>query len=158
MEEVIMLIENLGWFMLGAGSMLWFVIIYNMIRSIINTRRQTSKFNAMISQLKQTSQILSEISEDANGYPYKRQLMEAVGGEYRPHFSQQISELTFRDVSGKLSTVRIIVDPGADDETPLDGNSEQFIFSPKTVERMRNAGVEPDDVVTRILRESGRIA
>lgn len=138
-----MLVENLGWFMLGAGSACWLMTMYNIYRKIRDNRNHISKFDKMISDLKQTSAVLSEITEMAS----------PVTGE------PEVSELTFRDTNGKLQTVKIIVSPTDSHADPkiLDANSNEFIFSQDVVDRMRSNGVEPDEAVTTLLRASGRL-
>lgn len=91
--------------------------------------------------------------------------------------SREISELTFRDASGKLCKVKIVVDHSlpekltqmAQEGSLQDlmsnhkvsedamGQVEEFVFSPRAVHDMRQAGMEPDDVVREMLRAAGRI-
>ncbi len=99
--------------------------------------------------------------------------------ERKMGFNREISELNFRDKSGILNTVRIIVDHDIeDDATPEDirdmsidnllhnhtfseGSMEkiqQFIFSAQAVRGMREHGLEPDEVITKMLKASGRMA
>jgi len=37
------------------------------------------------------------------------------------------------------------------------GKVQEFVFSPNAVRDMRRNGIEPDDVVTRMLKASGRM-
>ena len=97
--------------------------------------------------------------------------------EGRKKIEQEISELTFRDASGKLCKVKIVVDHSlpekltqmAQEGSLQDlmsnhkvsedamGQVEEFVFSPRAVHDMRQAGMEPDDVVREMLRAAGRI-
>jgi len=88
---------------------------------------------------------------------------------------------------GKMQEVKIIIDPSLDDissEVDLDdamkrgeagelallmkgdvsqetkdkmASQEAFVFSRKSVEAMRTAGLSPDEVVTKILKAAGRM-
>src|SRR5216684_7324407 len=97
---------------------------------------------------------------------------------------RETSELVFRDKEGILNTVRIIIDHDLDDiasneeelksmilrgetGTMTDlisghnitedhiGKVQEFIFSPQAVRDMRMAGMEPDEIVTKMLKASG---
>lgn len=84
--------------------------------------------------------------------------------------NREIRELHFRDTSGKLQVVRIIIDYGITDEmaesiegdwfrsnTPVPTDISDFVFSPKALHGMRANGIEPEDVVRDMLIASGRM-
>lgn len=100
---------------------------------------------------------------------------------------KEISELSFRDKHGVMNTVRIIIDHDMADmkvgskqdmedmlrtgeagtlsdlmaghkvSEDAMGNVQEFVFSPQAVRDMRSSGLEPDEVVTKMLRASGRM-
>lgn len=99
--------------------------------------------------------------------------------------TRETSELTLRDRSGKLFSVKIIVDHNLDpnlspedlsflvknkeagsissmlDGEPINpevGEVKEFVFSAKAVAGMREAGLELDAVVVSMLRAAGKVA
>ena len=94
---------------------------------------------------------------------------------------KEISEMTFHDKEGNLNTIKIIIDHDLPDvslpdrekfkEMVLKGEAgrisevpekamekiQEFIFSPQAVRDMRRVGMEPDEVVTKMLKASGRM-
>jgi len=110
---------------------------------------------------------LAQVTEEGH-----KKIMEA---------SREVGELSFRDKSGGLCVVKIVVDhnlpdhlmdafKAADASGNLQdimsghkvsedamGQVEEFIFSPRAVRDMRAAGIEPDEVVRQMLRAAGRI-
>ncbi len=94
--------------------------------------------------------------------------------------------LTYRSTSGKLETVKITIDPSADTlfsqdtlkalvagghggmlQDALSGDketaqkmndTEEFVFSSKSAALMRSMGMEPEEVVTQILKATGKMA
>jgi hypothetical protein len=93
--------------------------------------------------------------------------------------SQQVAELHLRDKQGKFFMVKIVIDTDIDDEEtsvessdvsgrlidvmkgqavdPEVGNCREFHFSAAAVSEMREAGIEPDMIVTKMLRAAGKI-
>jgi hypothetical protein len=81
--------------------------------------------------------------------------------------NREVSELHFRDITGRPRIVRIVVDYGLTDEVLSDGlidfvrstkvanNTDEMIFSPRAVRELRAKGLEPDDVVRQMLIASG---
>lgn len=171
-EEILMTLENLAWFCIGFGSCMiaigLLVIITTLIRAAIRSRR--SKFDSYMERLQAVSDGLHQMNEASD---------------------KEVSELHFRDKSGKLCTVKIVIDHSIkgnlteEDRDKMraivlnrDANSgklldlisgasveeselkqvQQFVFSQQAVEQMREYGLEPDDVVRRMLKASGRIA
>lgn len=163
------MLDGLGYFLLGAGcvvlgSFLWFS--WDKFRA----NRRKKKFQAFVDRLRKSI----DVKDQAH-----RERIE--NGE------REISELTFRDKSGVMNTVKIVVDPNLEDALPKSqkefdkmlssGNTgtlsdliaghkiehepmkkvEEFVFSPNSVKAMRSAGLELDEVVTKMLRASGRI-
>jgi hypothetical protein len=99
-------------------------------------------------------------------------------------FGKEISEFTFRDKNGNFATVKIVVDHGLDyfdksevtemicrgdagvlgsilDVSAIEEEKmnkvQEFVFSPAAIKDLREAGLEPDDVVIKMLRASGRM-
>lgn len=113
--------------------------------------------------------------------------IKAAGEEIvKEKSKKEISELSFRDKYGVMNTVRIIIDHDLGDKiedikvmqemlksgdagTLNDlmsghkisedamGKVQEFVFSPQAVRDMRSSGLEPDEVVTKMLRASGRM-
>jgi hypothetical protein len=110
--------------------------------------------------------------------------VKTEGSELVRDAAQETSELMFRDKDGVLNTVKIIIDHALDDipeharqelqefasagsmEDLIAGHKieeedmnrvQQFVFSPRAVADMRRAGLEPDEVVTKMLKASGRM-
>lgn len=162
-------IENIGWVFLGAGIS-GFIYLSFWAIPVLKVRRQRKKMAAFISRMK--SSVEQEIASMA-----------------KIKAKKEVSELTFRDASGELCTVQIVVDPDVSDVVAKEDTEElqamikrgdagtldslisghivtegymnkvqQFIFSPKAVQQMREAGMEPDDVVRTMLKAAGRIA
>lgn len=165
-----MTLENLGWFLFGAGCVIIGVVLAIAATTLIDAVRNKRKFNTYVNNLKSFGETLEKMNEAS---------------------SKETSELTFRDISGKLCTVKIVIDYDLDknlseaDRDKLrdmvlrgDANSgrvddiianakykegeldkaDQFIFSGHAVNAMRQQGIEPDEVVRRMLKASGRIA
>lgn len=131
------------------------------------TYRRRKKFAAFVERLKST------IIKDETKEELKK--------------GREVSELNFRDKSGVFTTVKIVVDHDlpdmiADNKEQLaemirkgdagtmsdllaghriedDGMKkvQEFVFSPRSVHEMRKAGMEPDEVVTKMLKASGRM-
>jgi len=146
-----MSLEFLGWFLFGSGISMVIIGICFWLKEFIQVS-WTAKANH---NLKGQESFINDKS------------------------NREISELNFRDKSGVLNTVRIIVDHDIeDDATPEDINNmsidnlihnypcsegslekiQQFIFSVQAVTGMRKHGLEPDEVVTKMLKASGRMA
>jgi len=146
--------ELIGWFMISSGlSMLIIglcVLFYTIVRRRIMIKRN-HKLIAFIERLKSEADLIKDKIESGQS-------------------GREISELVFRDKEGNLNTVRIIIDHDLDGPYPLltdlvseDDNisevnmKQEFIFSPQAVRDMRLAGMEPDELVTRMLKSSGRM-
>ncbi|SRR6266550_2295030 len=157
-------IETLGWFMLGAGVTSLAVGLFHLVNIIMMKRRMLS--------------FIDRIKEEAPEF-IKDQAEKGSGRE--------TSEMTFRDKEGNLNTIKIIIDHDLPDislpdreqfkEMVLKGEAgrisdmvsghkvsekamekvQEFIFSPQAVRDMRRAGMEPDEVVTKMLKASGRM-
>lgn len=152
-----MLIESLGWFLLGAGS----AVVGIMVAMLIERRHKLNEdFKSFISKVRE------------DGFARSKQVA-----------LKEISELTFRDKSGKFDTVKIIVDPDISpskedkmEEMIFKGTDgkigelvegappaedmvkvKDFVFSSNTVRDMRASGIEPEDVVVQMLKASGRM-
>lgn len=156
-----MLIEAFGWFMLGAGCCLALMALFEYL-----AYRRKRKFNNFLQHLvEEGHRAVQEISKP---------------GE------REVSELSFRDKEGAMNTVRIIIDHDLKDMTGtkeefkemilkgeagtmsdiLSGHKvsedsmskvQEFVFSPQAVRDMKRAGMEPDEVVIKMLKASGRI-
>ena len=155
------MLELIGWFMISAGlSMLIIglcVLFYTIVRRRIMVKRN-HKLIAFIERLKLEADLIKDKIESGQS-------------------GREISELVFRDKEGNLNTIRIIIDHDLndhpseeklkamllkDDGTITDTEShmynvQEFIFSPQAVRDMRLAGIEPDELVTRMLKSSGRM-
>src|SRR6266576_4147263 len=151
-------IETLGWFMLGAGVTSLAVGLFHLVNIIMMKRRMLS--------------FIDRIKEEAPEF-IKDQAEKGSGRE--------TSEMTFRDKEGNLNTIKIIIDHDLPDvslpdrekfkEMVLKGEAgrisevpekamekvQEFIFSPQAVRDMRRVGMEPDEVVTKMLKASGRM-
>src|SRR6266446_2870799 len=151
-------LEALGWFMLGAGVTSLAVGLFHLVNIIMMKRRMLS--------------FIDKIKEEAPEF-LKDQADKTSGKE--------TSEMTFRDKEGNLNTIKIIIDHDLPDvslpdrekfkEMVLKGEAgkindvpekamekvQEFIFSPQAVRDMRRVGMEPDEVVTKMLKASGRM-
>ncbi len=151
-------LETLGWFMLGAGATSLAVGLFHLVNIIMMKRRMLS--------------FIDKIKEEAPEF-LKDQADKTSGKE--------TSEMTFRDKEGNLNTIKIIIDHDLPDvslpdrekfkEMVLKGEAgrisevpekamekiQEFIFSPQAVRDMRRVGMEPDEVVTKMLKASGRM-
>lgn len=153
--------DGFGAFCFGAGIAMIGAGIWFWVMTWREKRR--SKFDGFIDKLKSAVEEEKDLSK-----------------------GREVSELMFRDKQGIMNTVRIIVDHDLMDQLTktdieklkvgaeggtlddiLHGHSieetamnkvQEFVFSPKAVQDMRNAGLEPDEVVTKMLRASGRMA
>lgn len=154
--------ELIAWFLIGAGAASILIAIAVVLPSWMAKIRRR-KFQRYIEQVQ-------------NSVP-----------EFIANQTREVSELSFRDKQGILNTVRIVVDPSMHDVLPgsyelqdmmdrgeagtLEGlmaghkiseeaasRVQEFVFSPIVVQRMRAAGMEPDEVVTKMLKASGRMA
>src|SRR6266446_7629128 len=163
------MLEFIGWFMISAGLSMLIMGITGLCYKIVRRRiiiKSNRKLMAFIEKLKLESDLIKhELENDHKS-------------------GRETSELVFRDKEGILNTVRIIIDHDLDDlaasdkeelkdmllkgrtrtisDTISDHNIAQehmskvqeFIFSPQAVRDMRLAGMEPDEVVTRMLKAS----
>src|SRR6266404_3243093 len=151
-------LETLGWFMLGAGVTSLAVGLFHLVNIIMMKRRMLS--------------FIDRIKEEAPEF-IKDQADKTSGKE--------ISEMTFRDKEGRLNTIKIIIDHDLPDlclpdreefkgmvlkgeagrisEVPEKAMEkvQEFIFSSQAVRDMRKVGMEPDEVVTKMLKASGRM-
>ncbi len=166
-----MVLEYIGWFMISAGLSMLIIGLAFLFYTIVRRRiiaRNNRKLMAFIEKLKLESDLIK--NELENNHKAGR----------------ETSELVFRDKEGILNTVRIIIDHDLDDiasneeelkamilkgktEAMTDlisghnitedhiGKVQEFIFSPQAVRDMRLAGMEPDEIVTRVLKASGRM-
>jgi hypothetical protein len=116
---------------------------------------------------------------------YLQEVREAGESELE-NISREVSELTLRDKVGKLFSVKIIIDHNLNPQTtpsqfqdmvssgeagkiseilednsdvnPAIGEVKEFVFSAQAIDGMRSAGLEPDAIVIKMLRASGKIA
>ena len=158
-------LEAFAWFMIGSGTVMLGRALY-LIWGIWKRRR----FIKLLKSLKK----VSASSEGKLKELADKLITSKIGG-------QEISEMTFRDKDGHLNVIRIIIDhdlpdislPDRDEfqSMVLKGEAgkinevpekamdkvQEFIFSPQAVRDMRRAGMEPDEVVTKMLKASGRM-
>ncbi|SRR6266446_1465085 len=158
------MLEFIGWFMISAGLSMLIMGITGLCYKIVRRRiiiKSNRKLMAFIEKLKLESDLIKhELENDHKS-------------------GRETSELVFRDKDGILNTVRIIIDHDLDDLATSDkeelkamllktdgtitdtgspmNNIQEFIFSPQAVRDMRLAGMEPDEIVTRMLKASGRM-
>lgn len=160
--------NDFGWFVLGAGSALFGV----MIGFLWDNYRSRKRFNGFLDGINSASE---EFVKDQ------------VHREKIEKGTKEISELSFRDKHGVMNTVRIIIDHDMADmkvgskqdmegmlrtgeagtlsdlmaghkvSEDAMGKVQEFVFSPQAVRDMRSSGLEPDEVVTKMLRASGRM-
>lgn len=160
-----MLIESLGWFLFGAGcaTFIWGMVF--LTPDIIAKRRDNKKFEDFIQDLKAQGEEL---------------LASQVRASHK-----EVSQLMFRDKTGALCTAEIVIDPDLPELPNMDKEAlfkmvqsgevgtindmmegkhkgsmddvERFIFSSKTVQQMREHGLEIDEFVRNMLKASGRI-
>ncbi|SRR6266581_7696327 len=151
-----MSLEFLGWFLISAGITMLIIGI-----------------GFWIMELRYKRKVINDAETFIQKHPY------AISENPFKGIGREVSELNFRDKSGVLNTIRIIVDHNIEDEcTPEDINNmsidnlmhnhtfsegsmekiQQFIFSAQAVRGMREHGLEPDEVVTKMLKASGRMA
>src|SRR6266581_6033925 len=147
-----------GWFLMGAGVAILGIGIYHLVNAIRLKRRMLS--------------FIERMKSDAPEF-IKDQIEKGSGRE--------TSEMTFRDKEGVLNTIKIIVDHDLPDVPFRDREDfysmvvkgetgrindipekamvkvQEFIFSPQAVRNMRRDGIEPDEVVTKMLKASGRM-
>lgn len=154
--------SDLGWFMLSAGLALLSVGVTVLTQQWL-LRRRKKRFDRFVESIK------------------------AAGEEIVKEKKKEISELSFRDKYGVMNTVRIIIDHDMADmkvgskqdmedmlrtgeagtlsdlmaghkvSEDAMGKVQEFVFSPQAVRDMRSSGLEPDEVVTKMLRASGRM-
>src|SRR6266446_6446664 len=158
-------LEALGWFMLGAGMTSLAVGLFHLVNIIMMKRRMLS--------------FIDKIKEEAPEF-LKDQAAHIEKGKGNGT-GKEISEMTFHDKEGNLNTIKIIIDHDLPDvfvpdrekfkEMLLKGEAgrindvpekamekvQEFIFSPQAVRDMRRVGMEPDEVVTKMLKASGRM-
>src|SRR6266576_5984545 len=164
-------LEALGWFMLGAGVTSLAVGLFHLVNIIMMKRRMLS--------------FIDKIKEEAPEF-LKDQAAHIEKGKGNGS-GKEIIEMTFHDKEGNLNTIKIIIDHDLPDislpdreqfkEMVLKGEAgrisdmvsghkvsekamekvQEFIFSPQAVRDMRRAGMEPDEVVTKMLKASGRM-
>ncbi len=158
-------LETLGWFMLGAGVTSLAVGLFHLVNIIMMKRRMLS--------------FIDKIKEEAPEF-LKDQAAHIEKGNGNGS-GKEISEMTFHDKEGNLNTIKIIIDHDLPDvslpdrekfkEMVLKGEAgrisevpekamekiQEFIFSPQAVRDMRRVGMEPDEVVTKMLKASGRM-
>ena len=165
------MLEFVGGFLISAGISLVLMGISYWCSILIRRRivaASNRKLMAFIEKLKLESDLIKhELENDHKA-------------------GRETSELVFRDKEGILNTVKIIIDHDLDhlasNEEELKsmilkgetgtmtdlisghnitedhiGKVQEFIFSPQAVRDMRLAGMEPDEMVTRMLKSSGRI-
>src|SRR6266446_1938754 len=156
-------LEALGWFMLGAGVTSLAVGLFHLVNIIMMKR----------SMLSFIDKIKEEAPEFLKDQAHREKIEKGSGKE--------TSEMTFRDKEGNLNTIKIIIDHDLPDvslpdrekfkEMVLKGEAgrinevpekamekiQEFIFSPQAVRDMRRVGMEPDEVVTKMLKASGRM-
>lgn len=169
-EDWSVLIENVGWFFIGAG----FAFVAYGCKDAYKAYRD-SRQNIRLDAL---DALMGGLR---NNGPPKAQTMP-MDYEQIGHDAREVSEFTYRSADGCFNTVRIIIDPELDDdpaqeeadamvdgdtgmvETLLRGSKamemadvDEFVFSPKAVRDMRAGGLEPDDVVVKMLKASGRM-
>ena len=157
-------LEAIGWFCLGFGSLFLVEASIYLFR-LYRERNRKTNFDAFIERIKSSS------NEDDQPY----------------HKGKEISEFSFRDMNGKLATVKIVIDHDLPDQLVNDPNEmddmiehgeagtmddliksnriisgpmrevEEFVFSPRAIRNMRAGGMEPDEVVVKMLKASGRM-
>ncbi len=165
------MLEFVGGFLISAGISLVLMGISYWCSILIRRRivaASNRKLMAFIEKLKLESDLIKhELENDHKA-------------------GRETSELVFRDKEGILNTVKIIIDHDLDhlasNEEELKsmilkgetgtmtdlisghnitedhiGKVQEFIFSPQAVRDMRLAGMEPDEIVTRMLKASGRM-
>ena len=161
--------DYINGFLLFSAVFFWYLVAQANIPNLIKKFQRKRRMKQFINKIKcQADDFLKELQ--AQGKPSEK----------------QTSELTFRDAKGGLSVVKITVDPALDniqlDEDDMaqmmaDGiggrgldliqhgseaakkaaNQEEFVFSPKGVAMMRGMGMEPEEIVTKMLKASGRM-
>ena len=156
-------LEAFGWYMLGAGTTMLAVGLFHLINGIYQKRRLLSFIEL----------IKSKAPEFIKDQAHREKIEKGSGLE--------TSEMTFRDKEGHLNVIKIIIDHDLPD-LPLPDREEfqsmvlkgeagsinnvpekamekvhEFIFSPQAVRDMRRVGMEPDEVVTKMLKASGRM-
>lgn len=166
----------LGAFLLGAGAALLGVGLGVLIHQVILFRRRR-RFASYLERLRgAVDKIEGPSADPANDNP----MHEKTG-------YKEVSELSFRDKNGEMTKVRIVIDYDLADLSKPDmqtfqamvdsgeagtlgdlmdghkvsedamGKVQEFVFSPQAVWQMRSSGLEPDEVVTKMLKASGRM-
>lgn len=155
-----------GWFMLGVGIALLMVCTIGATKLLV-MRYRARRFKSFLDKMREDGEKLVNSAANTLG--------------------KEISELTFRDKHGVMNKVRIIIDHDLNDmkigskqemEDMLKsgeagtlsdlmsghkvsedamGKVQDFVFSPQAVRDMRSSGLEPDEVVTKMLKASGRM-
>ena len=164
--------ETVGWFFIGAG--IGFVLSGISIWAI--NWWSTRKFSKFLERIKEmaaeevTKQVeggergkeVSELSfRDKNG------VMNIVRIVIDPNLDEALTEEDKEEVRSVLAgNVNPNMQVGTMDDL-LKGHKieeaamekvQEFVFSSKAVRDMRREGIEPDEVVTKMLRASGRMA
>jgi hypothetical protein len=161
--------------MMGVGAGTIGIVVFlggkKVISDFISDRR-TKRFDRYIAQLR------AEADDAVRKIQSHQPLMDAMRSHVSPELSQEISEFTYRGSDGNLDTVKIIIDHGLDDVAGASGiqgtieditgdqstvedsrmhGIKEFVFSANAVRDMRMAGIEPDEVVVKMLKASGRM-
>jgi hypothetical protein len=139
-----MLIESFAWFLMGAGAMVLIFSVTSLIAPFFFRKKKKSEYDLVIEELRE-----------------KADEMRVAIAEANPSIS--VSMLHYRDMFGKLNIAKIIIDPSSSHdlagsvEEDEENHTQSFIFSAKAAAEMRANGVELDEVVTKMLKASGRM-
>lgn len=172
-----MFLESFGWFMLGAGSVilgLGGVIAgerYLAYRRAKKKLAVAKRFHSYVEKLKNS--VDEALTKDVVPPPISKEISELT---FRDKDNQlcTVKIVVDHNLDVKLTDddkarMREMIEQGENAGTLDDlltnhvvtedraGQVQEFVFSSMAVQRMRQAGLEPDEVVTKMLRASGRI-
>lgn len=167
-------LESAGWFFIGAGSVILLECLLNLGRYIF-FRLRKRRFAKFIDGLKATAEQMAanQATEPANevstrprevselSFRDKEGVMNTVRIIVDPSIDKGLipdsQELHSMMESGEAGSLSELMDGNHCVSEDAMGKVQEFVFSPSAVRNMRMAGIEPDDVVTRMLKASGRM-
>lgn len=168
-----MFLESLGWFILGAGMAIT-AIVFIAIPIEIMKRRKNQKFGVFIEELKNSvddavaqgveppplpeSKEISELTfrdKDGRLCTVKIVIDHNLDGNLTPDDKSRMRDQIKSGDAGAGTLDDLLYNHVVSEDSV--GQVQEFVFSSMAVRHMRQAGLEPDEVVTKMLRASGRI-
>ena len=161
-------LEAIGWFFLGAGSTLLVLVGFVAIRAFMIFRSR-KKFNAFLQNIRKAAETKVEEQKSQKGretsefsFRDKAGVLTTVKIVIDHDLTKEaMSEVEKSDLksmllSGEAGTLDQLLEGHSVHEQAM-SKVQEFVFSPNAVRDMRAAGLEPDEVVTKMLKASGRM-